>query len=196
MQVQLHDVKLRSGAPSLRQDYLDPCLLGCNKFRRTHWTNSDTISWESAWCGQGIRVLPARRCNCPYKAVIHWPPTHCFGGPKCPAFFARSDATWLLLVSAGNLKDCAFKNNVHTEYKHEEIKCAASAGCRQELQTLFSIPGSPGVKNIWNLKDIAGTCCKTWWITSLSTDFWRWFYERIPPSAIRPRSINTRLNNG
>ena len=82
LQVQLHDVKLRSGAPSLRQEYLDPCFLDYNKFRRTHWTNSDTISWEFSWCGQGIRILPARRCNCPYKAVIHWPSTQCFGRPN------------------------------------------------------------------------------------------------------------------
>ena len=109
-------------------------------------------------------------------------------------FFARSDAAWLLVVSAGNLKESEFKNNLHTKYKHKEMKCAASAVCRQELQTIFSIPGSPGVKNIWNLKDIASTCCKTWWITSFNADCWRWFYERIPPSAIRPRSINTRLN--
>jgi hypothetical protein len=80
-------------------------------------------------------------------------------------FFVWSDAMWLLLVSAGNLKYSTFKNNLHTKYKHKEIKCAASAGCRKELQTLFSIPGLPGVKNIWNLKGIASTCSNTWWIT-------------------------------
>jgi len=65
------------------------------------------------------------------------------------AFFARSDAMWLLPVSAGNLKDSAFKNNLHTKYKYKEIKCAASAGCKQEPHTLFIIPVLPGVKNIW-----------------------------------------------